>query len=82
MDENIKYYLILKCQVGKEEDGKYYLFKNGKWERDIEHVILDRLFGFDPSEPPGSPYGYGCTSIMEEIEEISYEKALELMNLR
>ncbi len=76
--ENAIYYLILGRQVGKEENGKYFLFRDGAWEPDRNNRILDRLIGYDPSEPSDSPYWCGCTSIMDEIEEISVEKAAEL----
>ncbi len=72
------YYLILNRTVGKEVNGQYYLFKEGKWERDLRCEIFRRLIGFDPSEPDDSPYACGATDILEEIEEISYEKAMKL----
>ncbi len=73
------YYLILDRSVGKqEENGWYYLFQNGEWQWDANNEIFERLIGYDPSEPPDSPYGIGCTDILDEIEEISYEKAIEL----
>ncbi len=78
MNNETIYYLILKKTVGKQEDNRYYIFENGQWEPDIFFRITDRLMGYDPSEPPGSPYGIGNTSIMDEIEEITYEQALEL----
>ena len=74
-----KYYLILERTVGKqEENGWYYIFKNREWQWDANNEIFGRLIGYDPSEPPDSPYGIGCTDILDEIEEISYEKAMEL----
>lgn len=74
-----KYYLILERTVGKqEENGWYYIFKNGEWQWDANNEIFERLIGYDPSEPPDSPYGIGCTDILDEIEEISHEKAMEL----
>ena len=76
--KDTKYYLILKQTVGKEEDGKYYLFQDGSWEPDTNWVIMDRLMGFDPSEPPDSPYRIGCTDVLEQIEDISMEKAMML----
>ena len=80
MDNNeTKYYLILNDTVGKEENGLYYLFIDGKWIPDEKCVIMDRLVGYDASEPDGSPYGMYEDSIMEEIEEITYERAMELI---
>ena len=79
MSNETTYYLILERIVGKQENGVYYLFKNGEWQIDRRCVIMDRLMGYDPSEPPGSPYGIGNLSIMDEIEEITCEKAMELI---
>ncbi len=73
----LRYYLIRDRLVGKEAKGAYYLFREGAWEPDVKNVIMDRLVGYDPFEPPGSPYGIGCMSVMDEIEEISEEEALK-----
>lgn len=70
-----RYYLILGRRLGKKDDGKYFILRDGAWEQDNNNEIMDRLMGYDPSEQPGSPYGIGNTSIMDEIEEISYEQA-------
>ncbi|MCC8196542.1 MAG: hypothetical protein LIO49_07070 [Ruminococcus sp.] len=40
---------------------------------------MDRLYGYDPSESPDSPYGFGNSSIMNEIREISEEEAQEFI---
>ena len=77
--ESTQYYLIRDHLVGKEEDGRYYIFRDGEWTPDTRCIIMDCLVGYDPSEPPGSPYGIGCSSIMDEIEEISHERAMELI---
>ena len=70
-----RYYLIFGRRLGKKDGGKYFLLRDGAWEQDNNNEIMDRLMGYDPSEQPGSPYGIGNTSIMDEIEEISYEQA-------
>lgn len=72
------YYLIWDSVVGKEDNGRYYLFENGQWNPDISSVIRDHLVGYDPSEPPGSPYGFGNGAVMAEMDEITYERAMEL----
>lgn len=36
--------------------------------------------GYDPSEPVDSPYAIGNTSIIDEIEEISFDKAMRVIN--
>ena len=35
----IVYYLILDCLVGKKEDAKYYLFREDKWVPDTGYMI-------------------------------------------
>ena len=37
--------------------------------------LLDARIGFDPSEPEDSPYRYGNSSCMPEINEISKNEA-------
>lgn len=72
----IIYYRIIPLnRIGRKTESGYELYRNGQWEQDTEHLISDRLIGYDPSEPPGSPYGIGNTEIMREIEEISPEEA-------
>ena len=78
MKEKNTYYLILGTQVGKKENSRYYLYDSGKWVKDREFAIMDRLMRYDPTEPPGSPYGIGCTEVMNEIEVITEERAKEL----
>ena len=74
---NTTYYLILNKQLGKEEDGKYYLYTNGSWVPDTKSTILGRLMGFDPSEPADSPYSIGNMDIMDTIEVITEQQATE-----
>ena len=73
------YYLIFDRLVGKKENEGYYLYSDGEWVLDSKNVIMDHLMGYDPSEPAGSPYGIGNLSIMDEIEEITHERAMELI---
>ncbi len=75
-----KYFLILERIVAKEDSTGDYIYKDGKWERDTENMIWDRLMGYDPTEDSDSPYAIGNSSIMEEIEEITYERAMELID--
>ncbi len=69
------YYLINGYRLGKCKEGEYYLYNNGKWVYDKDQEIFGRLYGYDPFEPPGSPYAWGSTSVIDEIEEISEEEA-------
>ncbi len=77
---NTTYYLILNNQLGKEENGKYYLYTNGSWVPDTKSTILGRLMGFDPSEPADSPYAMGNMDIMDTIELITEQQAREFIN--
>ncbi len=42
-----KYYLLYDKTVGKEEEGKYYIFEEGIWKEDEENSIVDALMGLD-----------------------------------
>ena len=77
---NTTYYLILNNHLGKEEDGKYYLYTNGSWVPDTKSTILGRLIGFDPSEPADSPYAMGNMDIMDTIKPITEHQAKEFIN--
>ncbi len=79
---NTTYYLILNKQLGKEEDGKYYLYTNGSWVSDTKSTILGRLMGFDPSEPADSPYAMGNMDIIDTSEPITEQQAIEVINNR
>jgi len=79
---NTTYYLILNRHLGKEEDGKYYLYTNGSWVPDTKSTILGRLMGFDPSEPAASPYAIGNMDIMDTINVITEQQAREFINSR
>ena len=79
-EKQVTYYLIEKCRIGKKEDVAYYLFIDAEWVWDEKNVIMDHLVGYDPSEPADSPYAIGNTSIIDEIEEISFDKAIRVIN--
>ena len=72
-----------KTIAKREENGvdsRHYLLKDGKWTEDSDHVVMDHLVGFDPSEPEDSPYGFGSTDIMDEMEAIPGKEAVPLIN--
>ena len=78
-EKKTTYYLIRKRIIGKREKDaglSDYLFKEGEWVPDRDCVIMDHLLGFDPHEAADSPYIFGNLSIMDKIEEISYEEAI------
>ena len=70
-----KFGLIARGTQGALGSTEIYDADNG-WVSDEWAIISDYLMGYDTSEPPGSPYGIGNLSIMDEIEEISEEEAL------
>ena len=72
------YYLIRERRLGKKEDDGYFLYKDGEWVPDTRNVILDLLMGYDPNDD--SPYGFGSLSIMDEIEEITEEEAISMID--
>ena len=79
-EKNTTYYLICNRIIGKrEKDSGYhdYLYKDKGWIPDKDCVIMDHLVGYDPYEPADSPYKFGNLSIMDKIEEISYEEVME-----
>ena len=73
-----RYYLICDSVVGKEVDGKYFIFENG-WRPDTRWMLFGRLMGYDPYEPPDSPYAVGNMSVMDEVRPITYAEAKEIL---
>ena len=74
---NITYYLIRERRLGKKENGEYFLYDKTKWIPDDRNIIKDHLMGYDPSDD--SPFGICSMSIMDEIEEITEEAAMEFI---
>ena len=74
------YYIEHLDVVGKGHGFAYQIYKNGHWEQDSASLISDRLIGYDPFEPSDSPYKIGCLSVMREIEEITEQEAMEIIN--
>ena len=74
---SVTYYRIKDLDMlGKEEDYVPYLYKPGKgWVVDNDNVLMDRIMGYDDSEPANSPYKIGNSSSMDLVEEISEKSA-------
>lgn len=83
-DKDTTYYLVYGRIVAKRvsRDDYYddYLFREGKWVKDEDHVIMDHLVGYDASEPEDSPYRFGSTSVLMEMDKISEKEAVSVMN--
>ena len=81
----VVYYLIKGRTLGKrvkdtdKSFGTDYLYSNGEWVYDNANVIMDKLMGYDSWEPPGSPYWDMSATVLDEIEEITEEQALEFL---
>ena len=73
-----RFFFICNHLIGKEEGGEFFLLSDRKWVLDTKNIIMHRLIGYDASEPADSPYAIGCTSVMDEIEEITYDEAKRL----
>lgn len=79
-DNKPRYYYIKHLDVlGKKQNYGYYIYSDGKWVDDIECLIPDRLYGYDPYEPYDSPYKMGNLDKMREIEAITEEEAQHIM---
>lgn len=78
---SVTYYRINDLDLlGKEEDFIPYLYKPEKgWTVDNDNILMDRIMGYDNSEPHNSPYGIGNLSMMERVEEITEEEANIIM---
>lgn len=79
---SVTYYRINDLDMlGKEEDYVPYLYKPGKgWVVDNDNVLMDRVMGYDGSEPSDSPYKIGNTSTLDTVEEISQKEAEKIIN--
>lgn len=83
MKKEITYYYWINDvkRVGKLEQFVPYLYdKEDGWRVDNEHILMDRLFGYDKYEPKDSPYAIGCSDMLDRIDGISEEEALKLIN--
>jgi len=78
---SVTYYRINDLNMlGKEEDYVPYLYKPGKgWVVDNDNILMDRVMGFDESEPSNSPYKIGNTSVLDLVEEISQKEAEKII---
>lgn len=57
-------------------DYEAYFYKDNEWIAcDYMECIADRLYGFDASEPEGSPYRFWNEAATDDIVEISEKNA-------
>lgn len=74
---SVTYYRIKDLNlIGKMQDNIPYIYLTEQgWAADTDNILMDRRMGYDETEPKGSPYAIGNTSIMELVEEISEDEA-------
>ncbi|MBO5772531.1 MAG: hypothetical protein J6R37_01855 [Clostridia bacterium] len=77
MDTETKWYLIDNRILGKRDNLGDFIFNNGHWENDTDHLIGDCLIGYDPYEV--ACYALGNTEIMARIKEIPKEQAIKFI---
>lgn len=76
----MNYYLLKDSGLVARRSGfTCWIYRNFRWNRDTENKVMDKLMGFDPSEPADSPYAFGSTSVMDDVEEISYQEAMDII---
>lgn len=83
MDKKNTYYFWINDleHVGKLEQFVPYLYnKENGWVVDDKHILMDRLFGYDETEPKDSPYAIGCTDMLDRIDNITEEEAMKLIS--
>lgn len=78
---SIDYYHIKDLNmVAKEDEFVPYVYEPGKgWVVDKDHILMDRLMGYDNTEPADSPYRIGNTSMLEAVKEVSEKEAEKLI---
>lgn len=79
---SVAYYWIKDKKIyGKIEEKIPYLLDENKktWIRDNEAIVMDRIMGYDDTEPAGSPYRIGNTDMMDCIERIPDEEIKDYM---
>ena len=82
VQENKKYYVVSGVLYCCYNYMAYRYHYKGYWEKcDYTTCIDDYLHGFDESEPEGSPYRYGNSSMMSDIVEISENNAINEFGL-
>ena len=78
------YYEIIDLNmVGKLEGNLPYIYdpKQG-WIVDKEFLLMDRLVGYDSSEPNGSPYKFGALDMLDRVRKISREEAEKRISIK
>lgn len=74
------YYLLKDSGlVAKGYSFYHWIYYDFAWHKDTKSIVSNKICGFDSSEQEDSPYAFGSTSVMDEIEQISYEEAADIL---
>ena len=73
------YYEIIDLKmIAKIEEHIPYIYDSQQgWIRDMKYLLMDRIMGYDASEPADSPYRIGNLDMLERVRKISREEAEE-----
>lgn len=71
------YYEIIDLNmIAKIEEHIPYIYDSQQgWVRDMKCLLMDRIMGYDSSEPKDSPYRLGNLDMMDRVRKISREEA-------
>lgn len=72
------YYISDLNKVGKEEEFIPYIYdKIRGWVVDQSNILIDRILGYEDTEPEDSTYRLGNLNMLDRITEITEEEALK-----
>ena len=75
MSINVTYYWINDLKiVGKKEDHIPYIYNKEKgWIIEPDHILSDRIIGYDG-------YEIGCSDMLFRVDKITEAEAMKLIN--
>lgn len=77
------YYISDLNKVGKEEEFIPYIYdKIRGWVVDQSNILMDRILGYEDTEPEDSTYRLGNLNMLDRITEITEEEALKKIEER
>ena len=74
---NCKFYLVENNRLFCVINNQTFELINNEWSNSSNNEIMDRILGYDSSEPSDSPYAIGNTDIMSSIKELTLEETIE-----
>ncbi len=74
---NYKFYLIEDNRLFCVVNNQTFELINNKWSNSSNNEIMDRILGYDSSEPFDSPYAIGNMETMCALKELTREQVIE-----